>query len=284
MDKIMSGKECSIHIKEQIKNEISNIDKKLKLAVIRIGEDEASKVYVNSKRRACEEVGIEFSEVHFDDNVTNEEVEKKIIELNNDESVTSILMQLPIPKHLDKDYLINKIDYKKDVDGLTLDNIGRLNDNMDSIIPCTPSGIIELLKYYKVNLEGKHVVVIGRSNLVGKPLIPLLLNENATLTICHSKTENLETYTKCADILISAVGKKGLITSNMVKDNSVIIDVGITRDIETKKIYGDVDFEVVYDSASKITPVPGGVGVMTVTCLLKNVLKCYELQKQSKLF
>jgi len=279
MDKIMSGKECSIHIREQIKNEINNIDTKLQLAVIRIGEDEASKVYVNSKRKACEEVGIEFTEVHFDDNVTNEEVEKKIIELNSDSSVTSILMQLPIPKHLDKDYLINKINYRKDVDGLTLDNIGRLNDNMDAIIPCTPFGIIELLKYYNVNLEGKHVVLIGRSNLVGKPLIPLLLKENSTLTICHSKTENLETYTKNADVLISAVGKKGLITSDMVKKDSIIIDVGITRDTETKKIYGDVDFDDVYNKVGKITPVPGGVGVMTVTSLLQNVLKCYKLQK-----
>jgi len=279
MNKIMSGKECSIHIREQFKNQIQSIETKLKLAVIRIGEDEASKVYVNSKRKACEEVGIEFIEIHFNEGVTNEEVLDKIIELNNDSSVTSILMQLPIPKHLDKDYLINKIDYKKDVDGLTLDNIGRLNANLDSIVPCTPSGIIEILKYYNINLEGKNVVLIGRSNLVGKPLIPLLLKENATLTICHSKTSNLENYTRKADILISAVGKKGLITSEMVKDNAIIIDVGITRDTETNKIYGDVDFDNVYDKVSKITPVPGGVGVMTVTSLLQNVLKCYELQK-----
>lgn len=279
MDKIMSGKECSIHIKEQIKNEIDNIDKKLKLAVIRIGEDEASKVYVNSKKRACEEVGIEFIEVHFDDNVTKEEVENKITELNNDGSVTSILMQLPIPKHLDKDYLINLIDYKKDVDGLTITNSGRLTNNIDSIIPCTPLGVTEILKYYNINLESKNVVVIGRSNLVGKPLVSLLLKENATVTVCHSKTKNLENITKNADILISAVGKKGLITSDMVKDNSVIVDVGITRDIESKKIYGDVDLDNVYNKVSKITPVPGGVGVMTVTCLLQNVLKCYELQK-----
>jgi len=279
MNKIMSGKECSIHIREQIKDRIELIDKNLKLVVIRIGEDEASKVYVNSKRKACEEVGIDFIEIHFDENVTNEEVESKIIELNNDNSVTSILMQLPIPKHLDKDYLINKIDYKKDVDGLTLDNIGRLNANLDSIIPCTPYGIIDILKYYNVELEGKKVVLLGRSNLVGKPLIPLLLKENATLTICHSKTNNLENYTKDADILISAVGKKRLITGEMIKENSVIIDVGITRDTITKKIYGDVDFDSVYDKVSKITPVPGGVGVMTVTSLLNNVLKCYELQK-----
>ena len=279
MDKIMSGKECSIHIKEQIKNQINNINKKLKLAVIRIGEDEASKVYVNSKRKACEEVGINFLEIHFDDNVTNEEIENTIIELNNDESVTSILMQLPISKHLDKDYLINLIDYKKDVDGLTITNAGRLNNNIDSIIPCTPLGVIEILKYYNISLEGKNVVVIGRSNLVGKPLISLLLKENATVTVCHSKTDNLENYTKSADILISAVGKKGLITSDMIKHEAVIVDVGITRDTKTKKIYGDVDFDNVYDKVSKITPVPGGVGVMTVTCLLKNIIKCYELQK-----
>ena len=279
MDKIMSGKECSIHIKEQIKKEISNIDKKLKLAVIRIGEDEASKVYVNSKNRACEEVGIDFVEIHFDNDVTNEIIENKIIELNNDDSVTAILMQLPIPKHLDKDYLINLIDYKKDVDGLTITNSGRLNNNIDAIIPCTPLGVIEILKYYNISLEGKNVVVIGRSNLVGKPLVSLLLKENATVTVCHSKSDNLENYTKNADILISAVGKKGLITRDMIKDDVVIVDVGITRDIETKKIYGDVDFDDVYNKVSKITPVPGGVGVMTVTCLLKNIIKCYELQK-----
>ena len=150
---------------------------------------------------------------------------------------------------------------------------------MDSIIPCTPSGIIEILKYYNVNLEGKNLVLIGRSNLVGKPLIPLLLKENATLTICHSKTCNLESYTRGADILISAVGKKGLITGDMVKNGAVIIDVGITRDSENKKIYGDVDFDSVYDKVSKITPVPGGVGVMTVTSLLQNIVKCYKLQK-----
>lgn len=279
MDKIMSGKECSIHIKEQIKNEINNIDKKLKLAVIRIGEDEASKVYVNSKQNACEEVGIDFVEIHFNNDVTNEIVENKIIELNDDQSVTAILMQLPIPGHLNKDYLINLIDYKKDVDGLTIINSGRLNNNIDSIIPCTPLGVIEILNYYNISLEGKNVVVIGRSNLVGKPLVSLLLKENATVTVCHSKTSDLASYTKSADILISAVGKKSLITSDMVKDDVVIVDVGITRDIETKKIYGDVDFDDVYNKVSKITPVPGGVGVMTVTCLLKNILKCYELQK-----
>lgn len=279
MDKIMSGKDCSIHIREQLKKEIKKITNKLKLAVIRIGEDEASKVYVNSKRRACEEVGIDFVEIHFNDTVSNEEVENKIYELNNDKTVTSILIQLPIPKHLNKDYLINKIDYKKDVDGLTLENISRLNNNDDAIIPCTPSGIIEILKYYNIDLEGKNVVLIGRSNLVGKPLIPLLLRENATLTICHSKTQNLKFYTSSADILISAVGRRGLVTSDMIKDNAVIIDVGITRDLESKKIYGDVDFDNVIEKVSKITPVPGGVGVMTVTSLLQNILKCYKLQK-----
>lgn len=279
MDKIMSGKECSTYIKEKLKKEISNINQKLKLAVIRIGEYEASKIYVNGKRKACEEVGIELIEIHFDETVTTEEVNKKILELNNNKEITAILMQLPIPNHLDKDFLINQIDYKKDVDGLSIINVGRLNCGLNSIIPGTPKGIIELLKYNNITLNGKHVVVIGRSNLVGKPLISLLLKENATVTICHSKTKDLKFYTEKADILISAVGKKQFITSDMVKENSIVIDVGITRESNSKKIYGDVDFDNVMKKVDKITPVPGGVGVMTVTSLLSNVLECYRLQK-----
>lgn len=277
MDKIMGGKICSTFIREKISEQIENINDKLKLVVIRIGEDSASKVYVNSKRKACEELNIDFEEIIYDDNIDEDTVINKIKELNNSKNVTGILLQLPIPKHLNKDKIINTIDYRKDVDGLTTINIGKLNNNEDSIIPCTALGVIKMLEYYNYNLEGRHVVIVGRSNLVGKPLISLLLRKNATVTICHSKTENLGKITKEADVLICAVGKKALINEEMVKDDAVVIDVGINR--ENNKLYGDVDFDNVIDKASLITPVPGGVGVMTITCLLQNILKCYEIQK-----
>lgn len=277
MTKILSGKECSVFYKEQLKKEIEKIEKKLKLVVVRIGNDEASKIYVNSKKKACLEIGIDCEEIHFDETVTNDIVIDKINELNNNQDVTSILVQLPIPKRLDVNKIINTIDYKKDVDGLTTTNIGKLNNNEKGIVPATPNGIMKMLEYYNIDLEGKHVVVVGRSNLVGKPLISLLLNKNATVTVCHSKTNSLHNFTRNADILISAVGKKGLITCDMVKDDVIIIDVGINR--VDGKIYGDVDFENVSPISSAITPVPGGVGVMTVTSLLMNILECYNFQQ-----
>jgi len=277
MTKILSGKECSLFYKEQLKKEIEKIEKKLKLVVVRIGNDEASKIYVNSKKKACLEIGIDCEEIHFDETVTNDIVIDKINELNNNQDVTSILVQLPIPKRLDVNKIINTIDYKKDVDGLTTTNIGKLNNNEKGIVPATPNGIMKMLEYYNIDLEGKHVVVVGRSNLVGKPLISLLLNKNATVTVCHSKTNSLHNFTRNADILISAVGKKGLITCDMVKDDVIIIDVGINR--VDGKIYGDVDFENVSPISSAITPVPGGVGVMTVTSLLMNILECYNFQQ-----
>ena len=275
MTKILSGKECSLFYKEQLKKEIEKIEKKLKLAVIRIGNDSASEIYVNSKKKACLEIGIDCEEIHFDDSVTNETVINKIKELNNNDDVTSILVQLPIPKHLNTHEIINTINYKKDVDGLTTINIGKLNNNENGIIPATPKGIMSMLDYYDINVEGKNVVVIGRSNLVGKPLIPLLLSKNATLTICHSKTKDLHEYTQKADILISAVGKKEFITCNMIKKDVIIVDVGINR--FNGKIYGDGAFENVLPLCSAITPVPGGVGVMTVTSLLMNIVECYKL-------
>jgi len=277
MTKILSGKECSMFYKEQIKKEIENINQKLKLVVIRIGNDEASEIYVNSKKKACLEIGIDCEEIHFDETVTNEIVIKKINELNNNQDVTSILVQLPIPKHLNVHQIINTIDYKKDVDGLTTINIGKLNNNQNGIIPATPKGIMKLLEYYNIDLESKHVVVVGRSNLVGKPLVPLLLNKNATISVCHSKTNSLHNFTRSADVLICAVGKKELITCDMVKKDVIIVDVGINR--VDGKIYGDIDFENVSQISSAITPVPGGVGVMTVTSLLMNIVECYNFQQ-----
>lgn len=276
MTKILSGKECSLFYKEQLKNEIDKIEKKLKLTVIRIGNDSASEIYVNSKKKACLESGIDCEEIHFDHDVTNEIVITKIKELNNNDDVTSILVQLPIPKHLNTNEIINTISQKKDVDGLTTINIGKLNNNERGIIPATPKGIMSMLDYYNISVEGKNVVIVGRSNLVGKPLIPLLLNKNATVTICHSKTKDLHKFTQKADILISAAGKKDLITCNMVKKDVIIVDVGINR--IDGKIYGDVDYENVSQVATSITPVPGGVGVMTVTSLLMNIVECYKIQ------
>ena len=276
MTKILSGKECSLFYKEQMKKEIEKIDKKLKLAVIKIGDNPASEIYVNSKKKACLGTGIDFEQIDFSDTVTNEAVIEKINELNKDENITSILVQLPIPKHLDTHKIVNTIDYRKDVDGLTTINIGKLNNNERGITPATPKGIIAMLEYYNINIEGKHVVLIGRSNLVGKPLIPLLLNKNATLTVCHSKTPDLHKFTKEADVLITAVGKSKLITCDMIKNNVIIVDVGINR--IDGKIYGDVDFEKVSHITSSITPVPGGVGVMTVTSLLMNIIECYKIQ------
>ncbi len=273
---LMSGKDCSNYIKEEIKKELNNINNKLKLVVIRVGEDAASKVYINSKKKACESFNIDFEEIVYPDNITDDILINKINELNNDTKVTGILLQLPIPNHLNKDKIINTIDYKKDVDGLTTINIGKLNNNEKSIIPCTALGIINMLKYYEVNLEGSNVVIVGRSNLVGKPLIPLLLKNNATVTVCHSKTKDLKSHLLNADIIICAVGKKHLITKDMVNSGAVIIDVGINR--IDGKLYGDVDFDNVKDIASKITPVPGGVGVMTVTSLISNIIECYKLQ------
>ena len=276
-EKIINGKECSKIIRQNLKERIKEIDKNLKLVVIRVGNDEASKIYVNSKGKACTEVGIDFLEITFRDDVSEEVLIDKINELNNDEEVTGILVQLPLPNHINNNKILNIIDYKKDVDGLTTTNIGKLNNSEVSIIPCTAAGVIDLLKFSNTSLESKNVVIIGRSNLVGKPLISLLLKENASVSICHSKTKNLSEYTKNADIIICAVGHPNLINKDMVKENSIIIDVGINR--LDDHICGDVNFDDVVNKVAKITPVPGGVGPMTVTNLLVNVVKCYEFQK-----
>ncbi len=277
---VMNGKEISSKIKEELKSEIKTYMIKPCLAVIQIGNDLASDIYIKEKEKACNEVGIYFKHIKFDETVREIEVINKILELNNDEYVNGILLQLPLPEKFNTEKLINYIARNKDVDGLTDINVGKLVNKKKCLVSCTPQGIIELLNAYNIEISGKNVVIIGRSNLVGKPLISLFLNNDATVTICHSKTNNLEEFTKNADILVVAAGHKHLITKNMVKNDSVIIDVGINR--EDGKLYGDVDFDDVKEKVAYITPVPGGVGPMTVAMLLRNVNETYKKMIASK--
>ncbi len=270
----IDGKLISSKIREEIKADVKNYMIKPCLAVIQIGDDEASNIYVNSKEKACNEVGIYLKHIKFDETTREIEIINKIIELNNDEYVHGILLQLPIPDKFNEEKLINYIARNKDVDGLTDINVGKLINNKKCFVSCTPQGIIKLLQESNVEISGKNVVIVGRSKLVGKPLMSLFLNNDATVTICHSKTKNLKEFTKNADILVVAAGCKHLITEDMVKDGSVVIDVGINR--VDGKIYGDVDYENVKKKASLITPVPGGVGPMTVAMLLNNVNISYK--------
>lgn len=270
----IDGKIISTKIKEELKAEIKTYMIKPCLAVIQIGNDEASNVYISAKQKACSEVGIYLKHIKFDEDSREIEIINKIIELNNDEYVHGILLQLPIPEKFNEEKLINYISRNKDVDGLTDINIGKLINNKKCLVSCTPQGIIKLLEESGVSIPGKNVVIVGRSKLVGKPLISLFLNNDATVTVCHSKTNNLKEFTKNADILVVAVGKKYLITEDMVKKDSVVIDVGINR--IDGKLYGDVDYENVKNKVSLITPVPGGVGPMTVAMLLCNVNTVYK--------
>lgn len=270
----IDGKIISTKIKEELKAEIKTYMIKPCLAVIQIGNDEASNVYISAKQKACSEVGIYLKHIKFDENSREIEIINKIIELNNDEYVHGILLQLPIPEKFNEEKLINYISRNKDVDGLTDINVGKLINNKKCLVSCTPQGIIKLLEESGVSIPGKNVVIVGRSKLVGKPLISLFLNNDATVTVCHSKTNNLKDFTKNADILVVAVGKEHLITEDMVKKDSVVIDVGINR--IDGKLYGDVDYENVKNKVSLITPVPGGVGPMTVAMLLCNVNTVYK--------
>ena len=276
--KIIDGKKLRDEIISELKAEVKHYMIKPCLAVIQIGDDPASNTYIKSKAKACEEIGMYFKHIKFNEEVKEIEVINKILELNNDEYVHGILLQLPIPEKFNPDKLINYIARNKDVDGLTDINLGKLYNNKPCLISCTPQGIMKLLENEKIELEGKNVTIVGRSNLVGKPLIGLMLNKNATVTICHSKTENLSKHTKNADILIVAVGKKHFIKENMVKEGAIVIDVGINK--EDNKLYGDVDFDAVKNKASLITPVPGGVGPMTVAMLMKNVITAYQKQQK----
>lgn len=280
---IIDGKKIASEIKTELKKKISDIKNTLniapKLAVILIGDDKASEIYVSKKEQMANELGMESLVCKFDKNVSQEEIEAKIEQLNDDNEVNAILLQLPIPKHLDKNKLIELITPLKDVDGFTPLNAGFLALGEPFVAPCTAIGVIELLNAFNIKPKGKHAVIVGRSNIVGKPLAQLLLNEDATVTVAHSKTENLKEITKTADILVSAVGIKNLITEDMVKDGAVVVDVGITRD-ENNKIKGDVDFENVSKKASLITPVPGGVGPMTIAMLASNTFNLFCIQNE----
>ncbi len=278
---LLDGKMVKKKVLENLKKDLENIERPLGLAVIQIGEDEASNVYVRQKEKMASDLGMDFRHIRFPEEIKQDEVIKEIDKLNNDNKVDGILVQMPIPNHLDSKVIQNRIDYLKDVDGLTDINAGNLVHKKDGLIPCTPEGIIELLKYYNIEISGKNVTIIGRSDLVGKPLASLMTNNDATVTLCHSKTKNLNVFTKNADILVVAVGKAKLIKKSQIKDGAVIIDVGINRQVDGK-LCGDVDFDDVKEKASYITPVPGGVGQMTVACLAKNTYKAYKLRKMKK--
>lgn len=280
MYQIIDGKELARKIREQLRIESDELKKKgitVKLAVILVGDNEASKVYVKNKSKACEEVGVEFEEIILDSSTSMEKLLSIIDELNARKDINGILLQSPIPKGLNIQEAFEIIDYRKDVDGFHPINVGKLMIGQDTFVSCTPYGVIKMLENYNIPIEGKHAVVIGRSNIVGKPLSQCLLNKNATVTICHSKTKNLAEITKTADILISAVGRLNMVTADMVKDGAVVIDVGMNRN-EKGKLAGDVDFENVKEKASYITPVPGGVGPMTIAMLMNNVIKACKLQ------
>lgn len=263
---LLDGKNLSAKIKDEIKGNVESYKETPVLAVVTIGDDPASKIYVNNKKKACEYVGMSFLHLSFDETISEEKVIKKIKELNKDKFINGIIVQLPLPKKFNEDRIVNTVDINKDVDGFRCGS---------AFVPPVAYGVMEIFDYYKINLEGKNVVVIGRSKAVGIPMVRECLKRNATVTICHSKTENLKQYTKNADILIVSAGKKNIISKSMVKKDAVIIDVGINR--VNKKICGDVNPNVM-DKCSYLTPVPGGVGPMTVVMLVKNTFKAYKKQ------
>lgn len=280
MTKIINGKEISAQIKEELKIQVTQYKKEgiqISLAVIQVGNDPASTVYVGNKKKACEYIGIESLSYELDEGIKQEELLALIEELNQREDVNGILVQLPLPKHIDEDLVIQTIHPKKDVDGFHPQSVGALSIGQKGFVSCTPAGIIQLLKRSQIQIEGKECVVVGRSNIVGKPMGMLLLRENGTVTICHSRTKDLKEVTKRADILIAALGKAKFITKEYVKEGAVVIDVGIHRD-ENNKLCGDVDYEDVFDTVSAITPVPGGVGPMTIAMLMNNCVESVSLK------
>ena len=277
---ILDGKELSKKIKTQLKLEVETLKNKTgktpKLAVVLVGDDPASAIYVKNKKNACKFVGITSEVKVLDKSTTQTELESVLSTLNSDKTVNGILLQLPLPNGLNERQALNCIDPQKDVDGLTTVNMGKLLTNEQGLTPCTPTGIMELFNEYNISLDGKHVVIINRSLLVGKPLEQMLLHKNATVTICHSHTKNIASLTKNADIIVTAVGKKNFLTKNMVKKNATIIDVAIVRD--ENGICGDADFKMLVKKAEFITPVPGGVGPLTIAMLLKNTIKAFKNQ------
>ena len=279
MPEILDGKELAQKIRSNLKIKVDEL--KLegihpKLAVIMIGEDPSSKIYVRNKSKACEEIGIEYEEFLLKDTIQMEELLKLIDTLNKRQDVHGILLQSPIPNNLDINLAFKSIVPEKDVDGFNPVNVGRLCLNQDGFVSCTPFGVMKLLEEYNIDVEGKNAVIIGRSNIVGKPMAQCLLNKNATITICHSKTKELDKITKTADILISAVGRPKFVKKNMVKEGAVVIDVGTNR-LEDGKLVGDVDFDEVAPITSYITKVPGGVGPMTIAMLMTNIVKAAEM-------
>ncbi|MBR1385305.1 MAG: bifunctional 5,10-methylenetetrahydrofolate dehydrogenase/5,10-methenyltetrahydrofolate cyclohydrolase [Bacilli bacterium] len=275
---LLDGKRVKKEFFEKLKEEISKLDRAPGLAVIQVGNDPASEVYVRQKEKMANGLGYLFKHIKLNEDVKEEELLNIIDELNNDDNIDGFLVQMPIPKHINPYVVQNRINYLKDVDGLTDINMGALVHNKEFLVACTPQGIMDLLEYYNIDISGKNVVIVGRSDLVGKPLASLMTNSNATVSLCHSKTNNLKSFTKRADILVVAVGKPNFIKKEDVKNNAVIIDVGINR-LSDGSLCGDVDFESVKEKASFITPVPGGVGQMTVMELAKNTYKAYKLLK-----
>lgn len=277
---IIDGKKVSASVKEKVKSETEQLKAQgitPGLAVILVGDDPASRVYVNNKKKACEFVGFKSEEFALPASTTQEELLTLVEELNNRKDINGILCQLPLPEGLDDNAVIEAISPMKDVDAFHKQNVGRIMIGDYDFLPCTPAGIMEMLHAYDISVDGKKCVVIGRSNIVGKPMAMLLLHENGTVTICHSHTENLKEITSGADILVAAIGKPKFVTADMVKEGAVVIDVGMDRD-EKGKLCGDVDFDNVKDKCSYITPVPGGVGPMTIATLMKNTLKAAKLQ------
>ena len=277
-DKIISGKEVSAYEKGIIADRVKALKEKgimPKLSVIIVGEDPASQTYVKGKHKDCAECDILSDNIALPESTTQEELLAVIERLNKDETVHGILVQLPVPKHIDEYAVINAIAPEKDVDGFTALNVGNMNIGKDCFIPCTPQGCVNMLEYAGIDVEGKDVVVIGRSNIVGRPVATLLTQKSATVTICHSKTKNIAEKTRMADIVIIAIGKAGFLTGDMIKEGAVVIDVGINRDAQGK-LCGDADFDSCIEKVSKITPVPGGVGLMTRVNLLKNTVKSAE--------
>ncbi len=280
---IISGKEISVKIKDQLKEEVLKIKDEYqrlpKLAVILVGDNQASQVYVRNKERGCAYIGIESLKITHDASFSEAELLKEIEQLNQDDTVDGILVQLPLPKHINEDKVLEAIDPSKDVDGFHPQNVAKLFLGQKSLVPCTPKGMMVLLDEINYDLTGKEVVVVGRSNIVGKPVALLCLQKNATVTIAHSRTKNLKEVCKRADVLIAAVGRPKMINSEYVKEGAVVLDVGINRD-ENNKLCGDVDFEDVKDLVHAITPVPGGIGPMTITMLLQNTLEAFYQHQQ----
>lgn len=278
---ILNGRELKKKQLEQLKEKLLKLQQPLGFAVIQVGHNEASNVYIRQKQKMAENLGYHFYHISLEDDILQEELIHVIQELNEDVSIDGILVQMPLPKHIDAKIVQDAIDPEKDIDGLNALNGGKLLKGEDCLLPCTPSGIMTLLHEYQIPICGRHAVIVGRSELVGKPLALLLLNENATVTICHSHTQNLEQYTKTADILVCAVGKKDLIRGDMVKEGVVVIDVGMNR--VDGKLYGDVTYDEVAPHCSYITPVPGGVGQMTVSELGENVYRAHQKRIKKEL-